>query len=287
MTVDFDRERDWWDAKATTEDSDHADEVVNRRLRWREIDRHLGNVRTILDVGAATGRFSIPLAKRGYDVTHFDISSAMISAARDRAGGLANIQFVQGNAVDLSQFGDRSFDLVLNTDGAISFCGTRARYALEESCRVCKSRIITSVSHKAQMIPSWLVGSYQCLGRFVQAVDRMIEHGDWHQQQYPENEQLTKGLTQNYMGTLKSFLPEEIEMILERQGMSVIRCGGLGSLAGMCPKEFLDQIVVDRNTFEKFLDYCEHYDIHIMPEGPGTRQRAGLIAVATRNENPA
>jgi len=29
---------------------------------------------SILDAGAGTGRFSLPLAKRGYRVTHLDIS---------------------------------------------------------------------------------------------------------------------------------------------------------------------------------------------------------------------
>jgi hypothetical protein len=136
------------------------------------------------------------------------------------------------------------------------------------------------------MIPSWIVGSFQVLGSFPPAVDRMIEQGDWHQQLYPENERLTEGNTQNYMGALKSFLPEEIESILHGQSMNVIRCGGLGSLAGMCSKEFLDQVVRDPSAFEQFLDYCEKYDIHILPIGPGTRQRAGLIAVAMRNDHP-
>jgi len=55
--TDFNREKQWWDAKAEKEDRDSADESVNRALRWREIERHLEGVKTILDVGAATGAF--------------------------------------------------------------------------------------------------------------------------------------------------------------------------------------------------------------------------------------
>jgi len=62
MKIDFGREKQWWDAKAPKEEQDLADEVINRDLRWREIERHLKEVETILDVGAGTGAFSILLA---------------------------------------------------------------------------------------------------------------------------------------------------------------------------------------------------------------------------------
>jgi len=47
-----------------------------------------GNVRTILDLGCGTGNHSIPLAKRGYEVTGVDISSDMIHIASRKADNL-------------------------------------------------------------------------------------------------------------------------------------------------------------------------------------------------------
>ena len=55
------------------------DTFINRALRWREIERHLDGVQNILEIGAATGRFSIPLARRGFEVTHFDFSTKMLA----------------------------------------------------------------------------------------------------------------------------------------------------------------------------------------------------------------
>jgi ubiquinone/menaquinone biosynthesis C-methylase UbiE len=165
--VDFDREKQWWDAKSPQEELDRADECINRALRWREIERHLEGVSTILDVGGGTGAFSIPLAGRGFRVTHLDLSSAMLEAARLKAQGVRGIRFLEGNAADLSQFPDRSFDLVLNMDGAISFCGSRAGEAIKESCRVCRRKLIVTVSHRAQMVAVWVASSLQVAGRFL------------------------------------------------------------------------------------------------------------------------
>lgn len=282
MDPDFERERVWWDAKAVREAQDIGDEPINRALRWREIERHLPGVRTVLEVGGGTGAFSIPLAGRGLAVTHLDLSPEMLALAREHAKGLSNIDFVQGNAVDLARFSDRAFDLVLNMDGAISFSGALAEQAIAESCRVTNGKLILTVSHRAWMAPVWVAGSLESLGRFPPAVAAMLERGEWHQDMYPDNPSLSKGMTQDYMGALRAFLPGELRAILERAGMKVLRCGGLGSLAGLCGPDTVKRVLDDGTLLADFLNLCDLYDLEILPDGPGTRQRAGLIAVSSR-----
>ena len=279
MEVGFNRERTWWDAKAPEEEQDLGDEAINRALRWREIERHLAGVCTILDVGAGTGAFSIPLARRGYAVTHVDFSPAMLSLVREKAEGLENLRFVEANATALP-FPDRSFDLVLNMDGAISFCGSLAEQALRETCRVTRKALILTVSHRAWMIPVWIAASVQVAGRIVPAVGAMFERGEWHQEQFPENPLLSKGVTQDYFPGFRAFLPGELRTLLEGAGMRVLRCGGLGTLANFCGPEAMEQVCQDEALFQDFVDLCERFDREVLPGGPGTRQRAGLIAVA-------
>jgi len=81
------------------------DDVIQKAHLEREIASRLGGARTILDAGAGTGRFSIPLARQGFHVTHLDISQGMIDSARQLArdaGVLDNMRFERGRVGDLT-----------------------------------------------------------------------------------------------------------------------------------------------------------------------------------------
>ena len=242
MKVDWEREKSWWDAKAPKEEEDLGDEPVNRALRWREIELHLEGVKTILDIGCGQGRFAIPLAKRGFSVTCLDISPVMLNIAHDKSKGINNITFFEGNAVDLSQFADRSFDLVLAMDGAISFCGSEAEKALLESCRVTKKKIILSVLSRARMVQLCAESSLELKRELLKAVYEFVETGLWHQNKFPENKIFTKGLTQDYLGTMKAFTLSELKTIIEQANMQILRLGSYGSLSNAFDKEMIERI---------------------------------------------
>lgn len=56
----------------------------------------------ILDIGCGTGRHSIELASRGYDVTGIDLSESMLAKAKENARERkVNIRFERHNAVEL------------------------------------------------------------------------------------------------------------------------------------------------------------------------------------------
>jgi S-adenosylmethionine-dependent methyltransferase len=69
----------------------------------------------VLDCGGGPGRYAIELARRGYDVTLFDLSPACLRLAEKKAAeaGVALAGYVQGTATDLSCFPDEAFDAVL------------------------------------------------------------------------------------------------------------------------------------------------------------------------------
>lgn len=67
----------------------------------------------ILEIGAGTGRYSIALAKEGYDVTSVELVEHNLDVLKKNSEGIANIQSFQGDALDLSRFSDNSFDVTL------------------------------------------------------------------------------------------------------------------------------------------------------------------------------
>ena len=278
MNVNLDQEINWWNGKAGNEEIDLADEKINRQLRWNIIKRHLADVRTIADIGASTGAFSIPLARLGYDVTHVDFSPEMLRIAREKAAGIPNIKIVEANSTDLSAFADNSFDMVINSDGAISFCGDEAGRAIAESCRIAGKTIILTVSNRAQMIPVWLSESIIKTGKILPAAREMFDNGHWHYEQFESNREIID----RYFGTLKAFTRGELETALKNNGMAVVSVRALGSLSCLCEKEALTKLKYDEDLFREFIALCERYDSEIMPDGPGTRQRAGLVAIARK-----
>ena len=75
------------------------------------------------NAGAGAGRYSIPLAKSGYDVTHLDISKDMIETANtiSMKEGVKEIRFIQGDICNMDVFQDREFDMTLCFDAPISY----------------------------------------------------------------------------------------------------------------------------------------------------------------------
>ena len=265
---------EFWDAVAPVEERDLDDEAINRALRWRHIERHLAGAETVLDIGGGTGAFSIPLAKRGLRVTHVDVSPKMLERARANAAGLP-IDFVMADARELSSFADRQFDLVLNLDGAISFAGEHAHSVIAEACRVTKRTLIVTVSNKACMVPTWIEYSIRAAGRILPAVDEMIRSGRWHKDQFADNALIYPSICD--IEQFKAFTPQEIEDQLHRAGLVVELARSIGSLTHLLLPHGKLALSAD-----ELLELCETYDAHVLPDGPGSFRRAGLLAIATR-----
>ena len=75
----------------------------------------------VLDLGCGDGTTAIPAAQRGADVLGADIAAKMVAAGNRRAEelGLANCRFQEGDASDLKELADQSFDLVVSIFGAM------------------------------------------------------------------------------------------------------------------------------------------------------------------------
>ena len=75
----------------------------------------------VLDLGCGDGTTAVPAAKRGADVLGVDIARNLVQAGNERARtlGLENLRFQEGDASDLHELDDDSFDLVVSIFGAM------------------------------------------------------------------------------------------------------------------------------------------------------------------------
>jgi ubiquinone/menaquinone biosynthesis C-methylase UbiE len=75
----------------------------------------------VLDLGCGDGTTALPAAKLGADVLGIDIARNLVEAGNKRAAehGLTNLKFQEGDASNLEQVPDKTFDLVVSIFGAM------------------------------------------------------------------------------------------------------------------------------------------------------------------------
>ena len=84
------------------------------RTTMAYIHRYADTHSKILEIGAGTGRYSIALAREGMDVVAVELLENNLSVLRENSRDINNIRSYQGDATDLKQFADNTFDLTLS-----------------------------------------------------------------------------------------------------------------------------------------------------------------------------
>ncbi len=85
-------------------------------LTWRYLNKYLPSQGAILEIGAATGRYTLELAKRGYTLTAVDLSAALLEKCRKNIAdeGLeSRVRLVVADARNLCKVTEKRFDAVL------------------------------------------------------------------------------------------------------------------------------------------------------------------------------
>src|SRR5215471_1742884 len=75
----------------------------------------------VLDLGCGDGTTALPAAKLGAEVLGVDIARNLVEAGNKRAQkhGLTNLKFQEGDASNLEQVPDKTFDVVVSIFGAM------------------------------------------------------------------------------------------------------------------------------------------------------------------------
>jgi SAM-dependent methyltransferase len=109
--------------KALWEKGDFTRIAESMRDSGEALVRGLGITKglKILDLGCGDGTTALPAARLGADVLGVDIASNLVEAGNKRAKeqGLTNCKFQEGDASNLHELKDHTFDLVVSIFGAM------------------------------------------------------------------------------------------------------------------------------------------------------------------------
>ncbi len=114
--------------------------MVEYVTTMKYIEKYLKPGMRILEIGAATGRYSHALARRGYQVDAVELVEHNIEIFKKNTVEGEPVTIRQGNAVDLSSFGSETYDITLLL-GPMYHLFTREDklMALSEAVRVTKT----------------------------------------------------------------------------------------------------------------------------------------------------
>ena len=254
----------------------------------RVIDAALaGPPRTLLDAGAGTGRFSLPLAAQGHQVTHLDVSDAMLARAMAAAArdGLSTIAFRKGDVRDLSAFAEQAFATTLCLDAPLSYAWPHQEQALAELCRVTAETLVLMVSSRSGVLPFMI--DFDMAGSFVPPgteagrdpfflTENILRRG---MERHSDADRAWLAAQGKLTPPDYAFTVPELTGLLTGHGFVVAQLGGPGALARSVRPETLEQIRADPALFERFIGYSLEFDFDPHNAGLGA---VNLMVVARR-----
>lgn len=188
--------------KRLERDNVHKCEYIISRY-W--IDRYLKKDIKILEIGAATGRYSIKLAEEGYDITSVELIKYNLDILNSKIKDNMKIKTYLGNAIDLSMLSDEKYDLVLCLGPLYHLQKDDMKKCIYEALRVAKKGAILFFAY----IPSNFA--------FVKAINETPNYLEDYESEYNNNFNIID--SKNQFVFIK---PLEIEDIMKECGVEKI-----------------------------------------------------------------
>jgi len=194
------------------------------------LEKYLPSAGLLLDAGGGPGRYSVELAKKGYDIVLLDLSWKCLELAEKKISR-AHVnervkQFVEGSITDLSMFSDEKFDAVL--------CSGPFSHLIEKNDREQAANEIVRVSKTGAPIFISVISLYGVFRTVLQRLpheltdpshDELFAHGihRGHEIRHPKEH----GFPDAYF-----WHPKELKELFENRGVKTLQmatCEGLSS----------------------------------------------------------
>ncbi len=222
------------------------------RVEYLTTRRYLDSLITkdskIAEIGAGTGRYSVTLAKEGYDVTAVELVRHNLDILRSKLDGSENIKTYQGNALDLSMLADNTYDVTLLLGPMYHLYSDDEKIkALKEAVRITKTGgyILVAYCMNEATVIQYVFGC----NKLKEVMDFNMLTDDWKCISEPKD-------------LFEMVRTEDIERInaaVSAQREKLVAADG----ASRYIREYLEEM--DDETFEKWLSYhfatCERQDL--------------------------
>ena len=214
----------------------------------RYLDPLLTKDRKIAEIGAGTGRYSVTLAKEGYDVTAVELVPHNLDILRSKLDRSENIKTYQGNALDLDMLEDNVYDVTLLLGPMYHLYSDGEKItALKEAVRITKpgGHILVAYCMNEATVIQYVFGCNKL--REIMELNMLTD--DW--QCISEPKDLFEMVRTEDIERINAAVPVERVKLVAADGASRYIRG------------YLEEM--DDETFEKWLSYhfaiCERQDL--------------------------
>jgi SAM-dependent methyltransferase len=160
-----------YDGGVEREDARLERHQLERDITWRYLERYLPAKGTILEIGAATGGYTVELARRGFTVAAVDLSPKLLEVCEKRVideGLGGKVTFAIADARNLSDVKGDSFDAVL-------LMGPLYHLVLEEDRKIVLMEALNRMK-PGGIIFSAFISRYGIWGDLIKNIPQWIEN---------------------------------------------------------------------------------------------------------------
>ena len=230
------------------------------------LEKYLPRHGRILDAGGGPGRYTLELAKWGYGIVLLDLTPANLEFAkrqikRNHLQGKVE-QVLEGTIVDLSQFADNSFDVVICLGGPLSHVldGEKRDKAVKELIRVGRKGTPIFVS---------------VMSRLSVLVTELTLFPEEFEMPFYKPMRNTGDFAGLYGFTAcHFFLPEEFEGAFRSKGVKVLEMVGLEGLGSHQPKK-VNELAKNPKQWKTWME--THYQTCTHPAVVGLSEHMLLV----------
>jgi ubiquinone/menaquinone biosynthesis C-methylase UbiE len=219
------------------------------------LKKYLPKKGLILDAGGGPGRYTIALAKKGYNVVLLDLVPENLKIAKrqikkEKVGNKVN-EIVESSIVDLSKFKNNSFDAVICLGGPLSHVSPEKnrKKAISELIRVAKKDALIFIS---------VMGKFGVLMNSLRTRPNDIKLNKSFENLYKNGED---NLWRK-KGYCHFFTMEEFENLLKKENVKIIDKVGLEGIATssrhITKELFQKEPQIKRNWLKMHYHTCRH-----------------------------